>query len=110
MTESIQLFSPEPAADNKSATTIEQVRDLLFGEARRQHDTRFAELDHAIKSMDSRIAEQLRAMEVKMEAMSQALSTRHEESLRQIGEALVSIGRHIAALGSSNEHDRDRKA
>jgi hypothetical protein len=108
MTQSARLLPHEEVPDHKP--TIDQVRDLLFGEARREHDTRIAEIELLIKSVDGRVTEQLRAMEAKMEAMSQALPSRHDESLRQIGEALVSIGRQISALGSAHEHDRDRKA
>lgn len=108
MTETIR-YSPQ-ASDNAPGNTIEQVRDLLFGEAKREHDNRIADLDLTIKRMQSNIAEQLSAMEAKMEAMSQALSSRHDESLRRIGEAIVSLGHQISALGSSDEHDRNRNA
>lgn len=110
MTEAARFSPQEQAADNAAINTIDQVRDLLFGEAKREHDNRIAELDTAVERMQIRIAEQLSAMEARMEAMSQALSSRHEESLRKIGEAIVSLGRQISALGSSDEHDRDGNA
>ncbi len=110
MTEPVRLVPQGQATDKGPADTIEQVRDLLFGEAKREHDDRIAELDLAIKSLNTRITEQLGAIETKMEAMSQALSSRHDESLRQIGEAIVAVGRQISALGSPNGHDRDHQA
>jgi hypothetical protein len=110
MTNTVRFLPQEKAADNTSANTIEQVRDLLFGEAKREHDGRIADLDLSIKNMHSHLDEQLRSMEAKMEAMSQALTSRQEESLRKIGEAIMSVGRQISALGSSHEHDRDHKA
>lgn len=100
-----RLASREDAPDTAPVNTIDQVRDLLFGEARREHDNRIAELDLTIKRLQSRFAEQLSAMEAKMEAMSVTLSSRQDESLRQIGEAIVSLGRQISALGSSDGHD-----
>jgi hypothetical protein len=108
MTQSARRLPHEETPDNKPA--IDQVRDLLFGEAEREHSTRIAELELLIKSMDGRITEQLRAMQARMEAMSQAPPSKHEDSLRQIGEALVSIGRQLSALGSAHEHDRYRNA
>jgi coenzyme F420-reducing hydrogenase delta subunit len=113
MTDPVRLLPQELAEqgiDSRPMNTIEQVRDLLFGDAKREHDNRIAELDQVIKSMQARIAEQLGAMEARMEAISRAHSARHEESLRQIGEAIVSVGRQISALGSVHERDRDSKA
>lgn len=97
----------EQAFDTAPANTIDQVRDLLFGEAKREHDTRIAELDLTVRRMQSHFAAQLVAVEARVEAMSQALSSRHEESLRRIGEAMVSLGHQIAALGRSDDHDRN---
>ena len=105
MTETVRFSPQEQAAHAPAANTIEQVRDLLFGEAKREHDNRIAELDLTVKRMQSHIAEQLSAMEAKMEAMSQTLSSRQEQSLRQIGEAMVLLGRQISALGSADGHD-----
>lgn len=110
MTKSVRLVPPEQASEETSANTIDKVRDLLFGEAKRDHDNRIAELSDSIKAVDDRIAEQLRAMEAKMDAMSKALSARHDEDLRQVGEAIVAVGRQITSLGSARGHDRDRKA
>jgi uncharacterized protein YukE len=110
MTKSVRLLPPEQASEETSANTIDKVRDLLFGEAKREHDSRIAELNDAMNAANERIAEQFRAMEAKMDAMSQALSARHDENLRQIGEAIVSVGRQITALGSARGNDRDRKA
>ncbi|WP_291176449.1 hypothetical protein [Hyphomicrobium sp.] len=120
MTETVRFAPQEQDAENRRlarevaadapANTIEQVRDLLFGEAKREHDSRIAELDLSIKRMQGRIAEQLSAMETRMEAMSQTLSSRHEESLRQIGEAIVSLGHQISALGRSDGRDRNGNA
>lgn len=109
MSESVRVLHPEQGPDEASANTIDKVRDLLFGEAKREHDNRIAELDATMKAMNDRIADQFKAMEAKMDAMSQALSSRHDESLRQIGEAIASVGRQISSLGSAREHDRDRK-
>lgn len=110
MTKSVRLVPPEQTDEDTSANTIDKVRDLLFGEAKREHDNRIAELDLSIKDLNDRVAEQFRAMEAKMEAMSQALASRHDESLRQIGEAIVSVGRQISSLGSAREHGHDREA
>lgn len=110
MTKSVRLVPPEQAAEDTSANTIDKVRDLLFGEVKRDHDGRIAELDLAIKNINERVAEQFKAMEAKMEVMQRALSSRHDESLRQVGEAIVAVGRQISSLGSAREHDRDGKA
>lgn len=110
MSKSVRLVQPEQASEETTANTIDKVRDLLFGEAQREHDQRIADLDASMKAMDARIAEQFKAMEARMDATSQALSSRHEESMRQIGEAIVSVGRQISSLGSARERDRDSKA
>ncbi len=115
MSKSVRLVQPkqtseEQTSEEMSANTIDKVRDLLFGEAKREHDGRIAELDASMTAMNDRIAETLKAMEAKMDAMSRALSSKHDESMRQIGEAFVSVGRQISSLGSTREHDRDSKA
>lgn len=110
MSKSVRLVQPKQASEEMSANTIDKVRDLLFGEAKREHDSRIAELDASMKAMNDHIAEKFKAMEAKMDAMSRALSSKHDESMRQIGEAFVSVGRQISSLGSTREHDRDSKA
>jgi hypothetical protein len=110
MTKSVRLVPPEQSAEDTSANEIDKVRDLLFGDAKREHDNRIAELSLSIRNMNDHVADQFKAIEAKMEAMSQSLSLRHDESVRQIGEAIVSVGRQISALGSAREHDRDGKA
>lgn len=110
MSKSVRLVQPDEASEETSANTIDKVRDLLFGEAKREHDKRIAELDVSMKAMDARIAEQFKAMEAKMDAALRAQSSRHDESMRQIGEAIVSVGRQISSLGSARERDRDSEA
>jgi phage host-nuclease inhibitor protein Gam len=110
MTRSARPLAAEAVSEDTSANTIDKVRDLLFGEAKREHDNRIAELNDAMIAMNDRMAEQFRAMEAKMEAMAQALAARREEDLRRVGEAIVSVGQQIAALGNARGHDRDRKA
>ncbi|MDQ8732697.1 hypothetical protein [Bradyrhizobium sp. LHD-71] len=110
MTKPVRLVPSEQTDEDASTNTIDKVRDLLFGEAKREHDGRIAELDLSIKDLNDRVAEQLRAIEAKMEAMSQALSSRQDESLRQIGEIIVSVGRQISSLGSAREPGHDREA
>jgi membrane protease subunit (stomatin/prohibitin family) len=110
MTESAGTSPQEHPPDDSPPDAIDRVRDLLFGEVKREHDNRIAELGHSMRAMHSRIDEQLRSLEAKMEAMSQALSSRHEENLRQIGEAIESVGRQISALANSYNHDHNHKA
>jgi hypothetical protein len=109
MSKSVRLVQPKQSSEEASADTIDKVRDLLFGEAKREHDSRIAELDVSLNAMNDRIDEKLKAMEARMDAMSRALSSKHDESMRQIGEALVSVGRQISSLGSTREYDRDSK-
>jgi CHASE3 domain sensor protein len=48
--------SPRVAANDTSDQQMDQIRELLFGEMRRQLDTRLSQLEQRVDAMEARIA------------------------------------------------------
>lgn len=83
---------------NRAVDPMEQVRDLLFGEAKRGHDQRFEEMQAYIDALAKRLDERLDALQSELNALR--VSGRHEQDtvITSVGEALADVGRKIAAL------------
>lgn len=88
---------------------MEQVRDLLFGEAKRGHDQRFEEMQATIDALTLRLDDKIDVLANRLDARLDALqaevnalrvSGRHEQdtTINAVGEALADVGRKIAAL------------
>ena len=83
---------------SRAVDPMEQVRDLLFGEAKRGHDQRFEEMQAHIDALAQRLDQRLDMLQSELSALR--VSGRHEQdtTINAVGEALADVGRKIAAL------------
>jgi hypothetical protein len=96
-------YSQENGAANEAATppaepTIEQVRELLFGEARRSTQKKHEEIDAAIGVLRREMLERFAAIEARMADMHREAETRHAATIDCIGLALSDLGAHVRKL------------
>lgn len=85
-------------------STIEQVRDLLFGGAQRSIERKLAdlraEMQSSMEQMRADYVSQLEALQGKVDELEYETEQKRRESLRDIGSAISELGAAISALGS----------
>jgi hypothetical protein len=91
--------APVPEADG---ATIEQVRELLFGSARRDTDQRIQELNEAVNSLRADMMSLFADLEARMADGDAAVERRHLSATQGIGSAIASLGAEILKISAPN--------
>lgn len=84
------------------ATTIAQVRELLFGDANRSIDQRSSQLDAKIDRLAAEMNERFNQVERRISELQAQTEERHLAAIADIGEAIVQLGttvRNMSAAG-----------
>lgn len=87
-----------PAAD--PAATIEQVRELLFGDANRTLDQRANQLDAKIDRLAAEMNERFNQVERRISELQAQTEERHLSSISDIGDAISQLGATIRGMGA----------
>ncbi len=91
---------------NQSADAMDQVRDLLFGQAQKSNDERIEQLFSKIDQVSDNFNERLDQLDQKIELLTLQLDSEHKENIQQIGEGLSALGKDICkALNVKNIND-----
>ncbi len=95
---SLQM-SNEPAPPDKAADgTIDQVRELLFGPARREADQRIQELNESINALRADMMSLFADLEARMADGDSAVERRHLSATQGIGSAIANLGAQILKI------------
>ena len=86
-----------PAA--ASPDTLAQVRELLYGDAMRNHGRRVEDVQDDVHALEQRMLKRFAEMQGVMDALARALRQEQGQSVRAIGGAMVELGKQIAAMG-----------
>ena len=86
---------------NGAGNTIEQVRELLFGEANRTSADRDRQLQDNIDALRADMLDRFALMEARMSEMERAIEDRHVTTTDEIGLAITEIGEKIRRLALS---------
>jgi hypothetical protein len=95
----------QAAPDDKDP--MEQVRELLFGEAKRAHDTRLEEIAAALKLIEAQLSQRFEGIDTRIEQIAKSMRTEQNAAFKHIGTALADVGRRIASMGEKRERDRE---
>lgn len=90
------------AAPSADGGTIEQVRELLFGPARRDADQRIQELHEAINALRADMMSLFADLEARMADGDAAVERRHLSATQGIGSAIASLGAEILKISAPN--------
>jgi hypothetical protein len=91
--------SSEPAPADKAADgTIDQVRELLFGPARRDTDQRIQELHESINALRADMMSLFADLESRMADGDAAVEQRHLSATQGIGSAIANLGAQILKI------------
>jgi alpha-D-ribose 1-methylphosphonate 5-triphosphate synthase subunit PhnG len=87
---------PEQTTESVQSNTIEQVRDLLFGEAQRGNDKRHDELNAAIEALRQDMPKRLNMLEARLIEQDRNAEQRHIAAIRGIGTAISELGEQVS--------------
>lgn len=88
---------PQPLAN--VTDTIEQVRELLYGDAMRHHGRRMEDMSGVMRDLEQRVMRRLDEMQNAIDALARSLRVEQTNAVRGIGLTLAEMGRQIAATG-----------
>jgi hypothetical protein len=100
----VEQIEPKPVArmdSNGSEPTMEQVRELLFGQTQRANDQRALELNQTIDALRAEMIERFAAMEARMEERAVETARRHSSTIEAIGVAISDLGAQVRKLAEA---------
>lgn len=104
-------YAPPATSPTASAlNTIEQVRELLYGDAMRNQGRRVEDVQEAVHALEQRMLQRLEEMQGSVDALARALRQEQSASLRSIGGAIVEMGRQITSMGELRDRSSDVKS
>ena len=86
--------APHEAADDK----LEQIRDLLYGEFKRDHDARLRVLEAQMKELEAGLHRKLDAIQARVEAMAAEHSTERRTSFDELSRSIFELGDRIRRI------------
>ena len=78
--------------------TIDQVRELLFGNEQRTFETQLAAINEELKAIRLNFDYEVAALSKEMTTKFEQADTANRERFRRTGEAITEVGRSISAL------------
>jgi DNA anti-recombination protein RmuC len=90
------LDHKEPA-DEK----IEQIRDLLFGEAQRSNDNRIAQLEARLVDMERTFEQRIEGLQNRLDALAGAIDADKRATFDELSRALHDLGERVRHISRS---------
>lgn len=95
--------------------TIKQVRELLFGEDKRETQTQLGSLEGKLSDHELLTNDRFASIEALIEERVEQLEADHQQSVAAIGQAIVQLGNAVLAMAGQNapamvEQDDDSEA
>ena len=90
----------EDKVEQDPSNTINQVRELLFGETNRAFDHRTNELDTKIDRLAAEMNERFNQVERRMSELQAQTEERHLAAISEIGDAIVQLGTSVRSMGA----------
>lgn len=85
----------------KEDPTIDKVRDLLFGEQKKQTDSRVAELNKKMEKIQSELMGKINDLKSDLSKAERKLSKQNSDSVSEIGSAIAALGETIKSSAGS---------
>lgn len=77
---------------------MEQVRQLLFGDAVQALEVRIAALEANLKTLDQAVAEKLESIAGRVDALAGDLDTSHRTAFEQLSKSLLDLGERVRGI------------
>ncbi|HMN71468.1 MAG TPA: hypothetical protein PKA55_06320 [Rhodoblastus sp.] len=82
---------------------IDQVRELLFGAAKRSTEARLDEIDRQIALLRDDMSARFASLEAMLSQQGRDTDSKHNQSIDNIGQAIADLGATIRALGAGGK-------
>jgi hypothetical protein len=92
----------------QSSSTIDQVRELLYGEAMRSHGRRLEDANEMMNALEQRMLQRFTEVEASIESLTRLLRQEQSAAVRAIGGAIIEMGRQITSLSEINDRHPDQ--
>jgi hypothetical protein len=86
------------SADASDEARMEQIRELLHGELKREHEARISVLEARIRELETGIFNQLDALHARVEALSADMLNVRREQLDELARGFVDMGERVRRL------------
>ncbi|MDE2577577.1 MAG: hypothetical protein KGL46_02110 [Hyphomicrobiales bacterium] len=83
----------------ENAGAMDQVRELLFGEAKRTTEARLDDIDRKIEMLRDDLAARFASLEARLSDQGKDTDRKHAQSIDDIGHAIAQLGETIKGLG-----------
>lgn len=83
------------------APTIEQVRELLFGQEQRTIEGQLAEIRTEMQQMRSELEKSIKDLKSELNSALSKTDAEHKERFAKVGQAIQQVGRDIGGLSGS---------
>ncbi len=85
-------------ADASDEARMEQIRELLHGELKREYEGRITVLEQRIRDLETGIFNQLDALHARVEALSADMLNVRREQLDELARGFVDMGERVRRL------------
>ncbi len=86
------------ASDEGVDDKLEQIRDLLYGEFKRDHDARLKTLEAQVRELESGLLRKLEAIQTRVEAMASEHATERRTSFDELSRSIFELGDRIRRI------------
>jgi hypothetical protein len=101
-------MSTSPHADkpNGSAAAepfddkMHQIRELLFGESKRESDARIALVEARVREMEQSLHRRLDAIQSSIEALARDVASDRKRSIDQLASSISELGEKVRRIGA----------
>ena len=87
-----------PNGAGQTPPTIDQVRELLFGETHRSNEQQHRDIETAMEALRRDMLERFSMLETKLADAERETERRHATTIDGIGSALSDLGAHVRKL------------
>ena len=93
--------SAGPGPSEAERNAIDQVRELLFGEARRTADQRLDDVTAKLDALGAELRARFDKVEASIAVLTRETEQRRLHGIESIGGAIADLGAHIRKLGAA---------
>jgi polyhydroxyalkanoate synthesis regulator phasin len=86
------------ASDEAVDDKLEQIRELLYGEFKRDHDSRLKNLEAQVKELEASLHRKLDAIQTRIEAMVSENATERRTSFDELSRSIFELGDRIRRI------------
>lgn len=86
--------APDEAVDDK----LEQIRDLIYGEFKREHDTRLKSLEAQVNELEAGLLRKLDAIQARVDLMATEQAADRRTSFDELSRSIFELGDRIRRI------------